>query len=337
MKIKNLFAVSAALTICIGCTACGEDKSNSSSSSNKAEITLANAALQSPKVNASKPEGDFKGVYIANGIKTGINLHAPEGLTVTDCKTYENSDGTFTCMPECVPTASKPFIISDENSKDNMNFYASSGPGQEEFNKITKESYEEEYLKGVSDYFTDVEITDFETFEIENYPALKAVIKAEYNGEPFEQTQVILDVAEYGCQSGYMYTITYTDYSGKLKDKIQNSIDSIDQCNALTLWRAYKNPDDAAAAMKNGDFNAYGDINKSSKKAVTAATYTYTTKPRSSRFKDVEEFRKKYSARFKKITEYEDENNEVYESSGESTETTVDMEMVKQYRERYGY
>lgn len=44
-------------------------------------------------------EREYKGYYIANGITTGINLHAPEGLTVTDCETFENSDGTFTCMP----------------------------------------------------------------------------------------------------------------------------------------------------------------------------------------------------------------------------------------------
>ena len=177
----------------------------------------------------------------------------------------------------------------------------------------------------------------FESFEIENYPALKAVIKAEYNGETFEQTQVILDVAEYGCQSGYMYTITYTDYSGTLKEKIQDSIDSIDECNSLNIWRAYKNPEDAAAAKENGTYTIYGNVDKYKKKAVTATTYTYVTK--SSRIKDVEELRKKFSITFKRRTE--DENNEddlnaVYESSGESTQTTIDMEMVERFKKQHG-
>ena len=188
-------------------------------------------------------------------------------------------------------------------------------------------------LKG----YPDVEIKDFESFEIENYPALKAVIKAEYNGETFEQTQVILDVAEYGCQSGYMYTITYTDYSGTLKEKIQDSIDSIDECNSLNIWRAYKNPEDAAAAKENGTYTIYGNVDKYKKKAVTATTYTYVTK--SSRIKDVEELRKKFSITFKRRTE--DENNEddlnaVYESSGESTQTTIDMEMVERFKKQHG-
>lgn len=334
MNIKNLFAVSAALAICISFTACSE---NNSSKKNKTSSAAEIPAKITVSPKSKLTEREYKGYYIANGITTGINLHAPEGLTVTDCETFENSDGTFTCMPECVPTASKPFVISDESGKDNMNFFASAGPGQEEFKKITKESYEEEYVKGVSDYFTDVEIKDFESFEIENYPALKAVIKAEYNGETFEQTQVILDVAEYGCQSGYMYTITYTDYSGTLKEKIQDSIDSIDECNSLNIWRAYKNPEDAAAAKENGTYTIYGNVDKYKKKAVTATTYTYVTK--SSRIKDVEELRKKFSITFKRRTE--DENNEddlnaVYESSGESTQTTIDMEMVERFKKQHG-
>ena len=342
MNIKNLFAVSAALAICIRFTACSENNSSkknktssAAESNNEMSAEIPAKITVSPKSKLT--EREYKGYYIANGITTGINLHAPEGLTVTDCETFENSDGTFTCMPECVPTASKPFVISDESGKDNMNFFASAGPGQEEFKKITKESYEEEYVKGVSDYFTDVEIKDFESFEIENYPALKAVIKAEYNGETFEQTQVILDVAEYGCQSGYMYTITYTDYSGTLKEKIQDSIDSIDECNSLNIWRAYKNPEDAAAAKENGTYTIYGNVDKYKKKAVTATTYTYVTK--SSRIKDVEELRKKFSITFKRRTE--DENNEddlnaVYESSGESTQTTIDMEMVERFKKQHG-
>lgn len=342
MNIKNLFAVSAALAICISFTACSENNSSKKNktssvaeSNNEMSAEIPAKITVSPKSKLT--EREYKGYYIANGITTGINLHAPEGLTVTDCETFENSDGTFTCMPECVPTASKPFVISDESGKDNMNFFASAGPGQEEFKKITKESYEEEYVKGVSDYFTDVEIKDFESFEIENYPALKAVIKAEYNGETFEQTQVILDVAEYGCQSGYMYTITYTDYSGTLKEKIQDSIDSIDECNSLNIWRAYKNPEDAAAAKENGTYTIYGNVDKYKKKAVTATTYTYVTK--SSRIKDVEELRKKFSITFKRRTE--DENNEddlnaVYESSGESTQTTIDMEMVERFKKQHG-
>lgn len=342
MNIKNLFAVSAALAICISFTACSENNSSkknktssAAESNNEMSAEIPAKITVSPKSKLT--EREYKGYYIANGITTGINLHAPEGLTVTDCETFENSDGTFTCMPECVPTASKPFVISDESGKDNMNFFASAGPGQEEFKKITKESYEEEYIKGVSDYFTDVKIKDFESFEIENYPALKAVIKAEYNGETFEQTQVILDVAEYGCQSGYMYTITYTDYSGTLKEKIQDSIDSIDECNSLNIWRAYKNPEDAAAAKENGTYTIYGNVDKYKKKAVTATTYTYVTK--SSRIKDVEELRKKFSITFKRRTE--DENNEddlnaVYESSGESTQTTIDMEMVERFRKQHG-
>lgn len=342
MNIKNLFAVSAALAICISFTACSENNSSkknktssAAESNNEMSAEIPAKITVSPKSKLT--EREYKGYYIANGITTGINLHAPEGLTVTDCETFENSDGTFTCMPECVPTASKPFVISDESGKDNMNFFASAGPGQEEFKKITKESYEEEYVKGVSDYFTDVEIKDFESFEIENYPALKAVIKAEYNGETFEQTQVILDVAEYGCQSGYMYTITYTDYSGTLKEKIQDSIDSIDECNSLNIWRAYKNPEDAAAAKENGTYTIYGNVDKYKKKAVTATTYTYVTK--SSRIKDVEELRKKFSVTFKRRTE--DENNEddlnaVYESNGESTQTTIDMEMVERFKKQHG-
>ena len=342
MNIKNLFAVSAALAICISFTACSENNSSkknktssAAESNNEMSAEIPAKITVSPKSKLT--EREYKGYYIANGITTGINLHAPEGLTVTDCETFENSDGTFTCMPECVPTASKPFVISDESGKDNMNFFASAGPGQEEFKKITKESFEEEYVKGVSDYFTDVEIKDFESFEIENYPALKAVIKAEYNGETFEQTQVILDVAEYGCQSGYMYTITYTDYSGTLKEKIQDSIDSIDECNSLNIWRAYKNPEDAAAAKENGTYTIYGNVDKYKKKAVTATTYTYVTK--SSRIKDVEELRKKFSITFKRRTE--DENNEddlnaVYESSGESTQTTIDMEMVERFKKQHG-
>ena len=342
MNIKNLFAVSAALAICISFTACSENNSSkknktssAAESNNEMSAEIPAKITVSPKSKLT--EREYKGYYIANGITTGINLHAPEGLTVTDCETFENSDGTFTCMPECVPTASKPFVISDESGKDNMNFFASAGPGQEEFKKITKESYEEEYVKGVSDYFTDVEIKDFESFEIENYPALKAVIKAEYNGETFEQTQVILDVAEYGCQSGYMYTITYTDYSGTLKEKIQDSIDSIDECNSLNIWRAYKNPEDAAAAKENGTYTIYGNVDKYKKKAVTATTYTYVTK--STRIKDVEELRKKFSVTFKRRTE--DENNEddlnaVYESSGESTQTTIDMEMVERFKKQHG-
>ena len=342
MNIKNLFAVSAALAICISFTACSENNSSkknktssAAESNNEMSAEIPAKITVSPKSKLT--EREYKGYYIANGITTGINLHAPEGLTVTDCETFENSDGTFTCMPECVPTASKPFVIYDESGKDNMNFFASAGPGQEEFKKITKESYEEEYVKGVSDYFTDVEIKDFESFEIENYPALKAVIKAEYNGETFEQTQVILDVAEYGCQSGYMYTITYTDYSGTLKEKIQDSIDSIDECNSLNIWRAYKNPEDAAAAKENGTYTIYGNVDKYKKKAVTATTYTYVTK--SSRIKDVEELRKKFSITFKRRTE--DENNEddlnaVYESSGESTQTTIDMEMVERFKKQHG-
>ena len=342
MNIKNLFAVSAALAICISFTACSENNSSkknktssAAESNNEMSAEIPAKITVSPKSKLT--EREYKGYYIANGITTGINLHAPEGLTVTDCETFENSDGTFTCMPECVPTASKPFVISDESGKDNMNFFASAGPGQEEFKKITKESYEEEYVKGVSDYFTDVEIKDFESFEIENYPALKAVIKAEYNGETFEQTQVILDVAEYGCQSGYMYTITYTDYSGTLKENIQDSIDSIDECNSLNIWRAYKNPEDAAAAKENGTYTIYGNVDKYKKKAVTATTYTYVTT--SSRIKDVEELRKKFSITFKRRTE--DENNEddlnaVYESGGESTQTTIDMEMVERFKKQHG-
>lgn len=274
MKMKKLFAASAAFVICLGLSACNENKSSkeseaSSEAGSNDETSIAIPAKITVSPKSKLTEREYKGYYIANGITTGINLHAPEGLTVTDCETFENSDGTFTCMPECVPTASKPFVISDESGKDNMNFFASAGPGQEEFKKITKESYEEEYVKGVSDYFTDVEIKDFESFEIENYPALKAVIKAEYNGESFEQTQVVLDVAEFGCQSGYMYNITYTDYSGNLKDKIQDSIDSIDVCNALTLWRAYNNPDDAAAAQKNGE--KISSDNKISNPKITTA------------------------------------------------------------------
>ena len=342
MNIKNLFAVSAALAICISFTACSENNSSkknktssAAESNNEMSAEIPAKITVSPKSKLT--EREYKGYYIANGITTGINLHAPEGLTVTDCETFENSDGTFTCMPECVPTASKPFVISDESGKDNMNFFASAGPGQEEFKKITKESYEEEYVKGVSDYFTDVEIKDFESFEIENYPALKAVIKAEYNRETFQQTQVILDVAEYGCQSGYMYTITYTDYSGTLKENIQDSIDSIDECNSLNIWRAYKNPEDAAAAKENGTYTIYGNVDKYKKKAVTATTYTYVTK--SSRIKDVEELRKKFSITFKRRTE--DENNEddlnaVYESGGESTQTTIDMEMVERFKKQHG-
>lgn len=342
MNIKNLFAVSAALAICISFTACSENNSSkknktssAAESNNEMSAEIPAKITVSPKSKLT--EREYKGYYIANGITTGINLHAPEGLTVTDCETFENSDGTFTCMPECVPTASKPFVISDESGKDNMNFFVSAGPGQEEFKKITKESYEEEYVKGVSDYFTDVEIKDFESFEIENYPALKAVIKAEYNGETFEQTQVILDVAEYGCQSGYMYTITYTDYSGTLKENIQDSIDSIDECNSLNIWRAYKNPEDAAAAKENGTYTIYGNVDKYKKKAVTATTYTYVTK--SSRIKDVEELRKKFSITFKRRTE--DENNEddlnaVYESGGKSTQTTIDMEMVERFKKQHG-
>lgn len=342
MKMKKLFAASAAFVICLGLSACNENKSSkeseaSSEAGSNDETSIAIPAKITVSPKSKLTEREYKGYYIANGITTGINLHAPEGLTVTDCETFENSDGTFTCMPECVPTASKPFVISDESGKDNMNFFASAGPGQEEFKKITKESYEEEYVKGVSDYFTDVEIKDFESFEIENYPALKAVIKAEYNGETFEQTQVILDVAEYGCQSGYMYTITYTDYSGTLKEKIQDSIDSIDECNSLNIWRAYKNPEDAAAAKENGTYTIYGNVDKYKKKAVTATTYTYVTK--SSRIKDVEELRKKFSITFKRRTE--DENNEddlnaVYESSGESTQTTIDMEMVERFKKQHG-
>ena len=169
------------------------------------------------------------------------------------------------------------------------------------------------------------------------YREASSGIKAEYNGETFEQTQVILDVAEYGCQSGYMYTITYTDYSGTLKEKIQDSIDSIDECNSLNIWRAYKNPEDAAAAKENGTYTIYGNVDKYKKKAVTATTYTYVTK--SSRIKDVEELRKKFSITFKRRTE--DENNEddlnaVYESSGESTQTTIDMEMVERFKKQHG-
>ena len=60
---------------------------------------------------------------------------------------------------------------------------------------------------------------------------------------------------------------------------------------------------------------------------------------KSSRIKDVEELRKKFSVTFKR--RIEDENNEddlnaVYESSGESTQTTIDMEMVERFKKQHG-
>lgn len=349
MKIKKLFAVSAALTICISLSACSKNNSSkksetSSAAENNTEMSqeIPAKATVSPKIKSNQTEREHDGFYIANGIITGINIYAPEGLTdISTSGVKTEKLGENTLMPECVPTATEPFVISDENSKDNMNFFASAGPGQEEFKKITKESYEEQYVKGVSEYFTDIEITDFETFEIENYPAIKAVLKAKYNGEAFEQTQVILDIAEFGCQSGYMYTITYTDYSGNLKDKIQDSIDSIDECNALNLWRAYKNPNDAASAKKNGTFTIYGNPSKYKKGAVTATTYTIVTKSKASRIKDIEDLRKKYSVTFNRRTASEDENSEndinaVYESDSESTQTTIDMEMVEKFKEQNG-
>lgn len=50
-------------------------------------------------------------------------------------------------------------------------------------------------------------------------------------------------------------------------------------------------------------------------------------------------FAKKFSITFKRRTE--DENNEddlnaVYESSGESTQTTIDMEMVERFKKQHG-
>ena len=131
-----------------------------------------------------------------------------------------------------------------------------------------------------------------------------------------------------------MYTITYTDYSGTLKEKIQDSIDSIDECNSLNIWRAYKNPEDAAAAKENGTYTIYGNPNKYKKGSVT--TKAYTTIAKASRIKDIEDIRKKYSAAFKRITASEDENNEVYESDDESTQTTIDMEMVERFKKQHG-
>lgn len=139
-----------------------------------------------------------------------------------------------------------------------------------------------------------------------------------------------------GCQSGYMYTITYTDYSGTLKEKIQDSIDSIDECNSLNIWRAYKNPEDAAAAKENGTYTIYGNVDKYKKKAVTATTYTYVTKSQEQRMLKSSAKISIIIKRRTKTKTMRTDLNAVYESSGESTQTTIDMEMVERFKKQHG-
>ncbi len=257
MKIKQLCAFLSALILTASLSGCGgsdsKDKDSSKSESAVLSSEESSGTDNTDTDSSSEDEWDIKriseledwcrkddehkGVYVANGLETGVNLYVPSEIRVYNEKVY---DGKQSCCPEKLPTPEEPFIMTDMDMKSNFIFYVADDDNSvSDFCNTTKEDVAALYEQASATVISDMEILSFDLGRINSYPAIKIVSSGDVNGEKYTQTQLIV-YAYLPVRSGNesrcaVYTFTYTDYSGTLSDKIDDSISSLDFVNAVEV------------------------------------------------------------------------------------------------------
>lgn len=264
MKIKKALICICAAVFAFSLYGCSDDgesgqESKSSSLTAKAEIeapTINKKPAAIPKVKTNDDYVDlvtgYPGVYIANGVNTGINLHAPAGICIYNGEVYEERTSL---MPEKIPTAAEPFLISDENGN-NMNINVMAGQDYDEFRKLKQSDVEDTFVKGMEAIVDKTEIMSFETGTYDGHSGIKMIVNTTLKGVSMEQTIVMVNAVNSSNNKGYVYTITYTDVTGEMKDKIDESISTIDFLNVSTIAEKYSTPEECAKAQEDGIFES---------------------------------------------------------------------------------
>lgn len=259
-------------------------------------------------------------MYIANGMSTGLNLHAPAGICIYNGDVYEERK---IMMPEKIPTVSDLFIISDE-SGNNMNFFASaSKTNRKDFENLKQKDVEKSFLDGAKNALEDAKVISYETDNYDGYPGIKMIVTSKMAGVDIEQTIIMINAVDLN-DVGYSYTITYTDVSGgTLRDAIEESISTINFVNVSNLASQYSTPEELAeyqATKTNRNINNTPAVTT---KNIPAPTVTAVEKDAS--FKD-------FLEEAGVVDEEYNEIMDMLENKDENTRTTLSKEeMRKKY------
>lgn len=252
MKFKKVTAVLTAfivLALSCGC----DDKTNSDSAKSGADTSSSSSVSEDGKDSESEvfnvmdlPDlcdrnAQHEGVYVAKGMTTGVNLYIPAELKLYNGVVYEDQS----CCPEEIPTVDAPFIVTDMEGKNNFQYTISKGTDNKSFvSSADKDEYLAAFQQAAEGVIDDIDITVFETARTGNYPAIKIVSTGKINGEEFEQTQLIVNACNIRADMGVTYTFTYTDFTGALSGKIDDSISSIDFVNVDAVRSVFLSPDE---------------------------------------------------------------------------------------------
>lgn len=266
MKISKLlvYFCAAATLLLYGCGSEGNSDSSLTDSSQA-------AVLKAPQSINKDPEADqYPGVYISGGLKTGLKIHAPAGIGIYKNLFYEEGNSL---APDKIPTSAEPFIISDENGN-SMNFFASAGQNYYDFKILDENDVKQVFLSDIDKFVDGSEVLSYETGTYGEYSGIKMEVKSLLNGLELNQTIIVINAVDQNSNKGYLYTITYTDMTGDMKEAINESIASIKFSNVQNIAENYSTPELCAEAQEDGTFNA-----KSSGIIISTAKTPAYTKP----------------------------------------------------------
>jgi hypothetical protein len=210
-KLKVLILISAMILSVTGCNKKTEDSSQSSAN----ETTVLETT---EAVTQAATEPVQEGLILSNTY--GYSLVLPEGIDTVNGEK----------IPESGLASEVDYVmVNSSTTKDNINVVAESGKDKKTFDSFTEDTFKQQCeALGV---FTDFKINKYEVTKVDGFDAIHVETSAKNpDGETFSQTQIIVNRAEENAP--YCYTFTYTDYTGKLKDEYQKSIESIKMTDA---------------------------------------------------------------------------------------------------------
>lgn len=191
MKNKIINCIFTAMCLSAFLTACGNNSSETASTSQEHKVTLQNTLPSAPKVTF-KPPSDIKPIQSAEAQK---NKHSNKcfmlegsAISITTENGWEIEKGGKKTDNQTDCINSFPAVIKYLDTKNTIMIDVSEQCEEKEaFLANTKESYIEDFKVE----FDSLNISDFEQITINKYDSLKIVADVVHNGEKYKMTHII--------------------------------------------------------------------------------------------------------------------------------------------------
>lgn len=278
--MKKIITAVCALSVVLSLCGCSKSESNDSSETSskpeasvvteeqtieKEEIssatvkiaelpTSSSTKIPKAKINDKRiPKSNVSEIIRISSANTGIELTVPGSLNIYNGE--EKSAGNM-IIPEFIPTAAEPVLVSDANGN-NINFFAAAAISDEEFKSLEQADVENVFLSGTEGVFESVEVIRYERATYGGYNGIRMDVRSVLSGVEMTQTIIMVNAVKENTAKGYAYTITYTDVTGNMQEAFEESIKTIGFDGITNMYLQYNTPEECAEGQKNGEYKKY--------------------------------------------------------------------------------